>query len=171
MKSPILVPRLGCESFAFRLRGVDGFFTTERSDRILVLRSFRRSGITLGSDVFLLRAQHIKRSATAVNNMIDWALKKGFIFSPQKTVCMHFCRRRGLHPDPEFQLNGSPIPIVQETKFLGIVFDTKLTFRSHIKHLKTKCIRTLNIMKVLSNTSWGADSGGLGLKIVVARSQ
>ncbi|GBN23770.1 hypothetical protein AVEN_104382-1 [Araneus ventricosus] len=93
---------------------------------------------------------------TAVNNMTDWASKNGFIFSPQKTVCMHFCRRRGLHPDPEFQLNGSPIPIVQGTKFLGIVFDTKLTFRSHIKHLKTKCIRTLNIMKVLSNTSWGA---------------
>ncbi|GBN81959.1 hypothetical protein AVEN_67739-1 [Araneus ventricosus] len=74
---------------------------------------------------------------------------------------MHFCRRRGLHPDPDFQLNGSPIPIVQETKFLGIIFDTKLTFRSHIKHLKTKCIRTLNIMKVLSSTSWGADKVSL----------
>ncbi|GBN53979.1 hypothetical protein AVEN_75827-1 [Araneus ventricosus] len=98
---------------------------------------------------------------TAINNMTDWASKNGFIFSPQKTVCMHFCRRRGLHPDPDFQLNGSPIPIVQETKFLGIIFDTKLTFRSHIKHLKTKCIRTLNIMKVLSSTSWGADKVSL----------
>ncbi|GBN15389.1 hypothetical protein AVEN_233919-1 [Araneus ventricosus] len=98
---------------------------------------------------------------TAVNDMTDWASKNGFVFSPQKTVCLHFCRRRGLHPDPEFQLNGSPIPIVQETKFLGIVFDRKLTFRSHIKHLKTKCIRTLNIMKVLSNTSWGADKVSL----------
>ncbi|GBM23723.1 hypothetical protein AVEN_257634-1 [Araneus ventricosus] len=74
---------------------------------------------------------------------------------------MLFCRRRRLHPDPDFQLNGSPIPIVQETKFLGIVFDTKLTFRSHIKNLKTKCIRTLNIMKVLSSTSWGADKVSL----------
>ncbi|GBM44391.1 putative RNA-directed DNA polymerase from transposon X-element [Araneus ventricosus] len=98
---------------------------------------------------------------TAINNMTDWASTNGFIFSPQKTVCMHFCRRRGLHPDPDFQLNGSPIPIVQETKFLGIVFDTKLTFRSHIKHLKTKCIRTLNIMKVLSSSFWGADKVSL----------
>ncbi|GBN24737.1 putative RNA-directed DNA polymerase from transposon X-element, partial [Araneus ventricosus] len=98
---------------------------------------------------------------TAINNMTDWSSKNGFIFSPQKTVYMHFCRRRGLHPDSDFQLNGSPIPIVQETKFLGIIFDTKLTFRSHIKHLKTKCIRTLNIMKVLSSTSWGADKVSL----------
>ncbi|GBN20509.1 RNA-directed DNA polymerase from mobile element jockey, partial [Araneus ventricosus] len=98
---------------------------------------------------------------TAINNMTDWASTNGFIFSPQKTVCVHFCRRRGLHPDPDFQLNGSPILIVQETKFLGIIFDTKLTFRSHIKHLKTKCIRTLNIMKVLSSSSWGADKVSL----------
>ncbi|GBN58766.1 hypothetical protein AVEN_120834-1 [Araneus ventricosus] len=93
--------------------------------------------------------------------MTDWASTNGFIFSPRKTVCMHFCRRRGLHPDPDFQLNGSPISILQETKFLGIVFDTKLKFRSHIKHLKTKCNRTLNIMKVLSKTSWGADKVSL----------
>ncbi|GBL72884.1 RNA-directed DNA polymerase from mobile element jockey [Araneus ventricosus] len=103
----------------------------------------------------------IQRQLQTAINMIDWASTNGFIFSPQKTVCMHFCRRRGLHPDPDFQLNGSPIPIVQETKFLGIVFDTKLTFRSHIKHLKTKCIRNLNIMKVLSSTSWGADKVSL----------
>ncbi|GBN79295.1 hypothetical protein AVEN_125135-1 [Araneus ventricosus] len=98
----------------------------------------------------------IQRQLQTAINMTVWVSTNGFIFSPQ-TVCMHFCRRRGLHPDPDFQLNGSPIPIVQETKFLGIVFDTKLTFRSHIKHLKTKRIRTLNIMNVLSNTSCGAD--------------
>ncbi|GBL93762.1 hypothetical protein AVEN_166798-1 [Araneus ventricosus] len=91
---------------------------------------------------------------TAINNMNDWESKNGFLFSPQKIVCLHFCRRRGLHPDPEFQLNGSTIPIVQETKFLGIIFDTKLTFRSHVKHLKIKSIQALNIMKVLSNASW-----------------
>ncbi|GBL73839.1 putative RNA-directed DNA polymerase from transposon BS [Araneus ventricosus] len=104
----------------------------------------------------------IQRQLQAVvNNMTDWASKNDFLFSPQKPVCIHFCRRRGLHPDPEFPLNGSHIPIMQETKFLGIVFDTKLTFRSHIKHLKTKCIQTLNIMKVLTNTSWGADKFSL----------
>ncbi|GBM71551.1 hypothetical protein AVEN_41673-1 [Araneus ventricosus] len=63
---PILVHRLGCQRFAFRPRDVNGFFTTERSDRILVRRSFRRSGFTLGSDIFLLRTQLVKRSACAI---------------------------------------------------------------------------------------------------------
>ncbi|GBN71001.1 Transposon Ty3-G Gag-Pol polyprotein [Araneus ventricosus] len=59
----ILVPRLGWERFAFRPRDVNGFFSTERRGLILVPRSFRTSRFTLGSDIFLLRAQQIKRSA------------------------------------------------------------------------------------------------------------
>ena len=39
---------------------------------------------------------------------------------------------------PILTLNGSPIPVVEETKFLGIIFDRKLSFIPHIKHLREK---------------------------------
>ena len=32
-------------------------------------------------------------------------------------------------------------PVVEETKFLGLIFDRKLTFIPHIKHLKDKCTK------------------------------
>jgi ribonuclease HI len=48
--------------------------------------------------------------------------------------------------------------------FLGVIFDNKLSFLPHVLHLRKKCERTLNILKVLSNTSWGADRTSL-LKI------
>jgi len=35
-------------------------------------------------------------------------------------------------------LNGTPIPVVDETKFLGIIFDCKLSFLPHLQHLKYK---------------------------------
>ena len=64
-------------------------------------------------------------------------------------------------------LYGSPIPVVQEYKYLGLVvqeykylgliFDKKLSFIPHIKYLKAKCLKSLNILKVLSHTTWGAD--------------
>ena len=57
-------------------------------------------------------------------------------------------------------LNGTPVPVVEETKFLGVVFDRKLSFISHIKHLKDKCTKVskaLNLLRVLAHTSWGAD--------------
>ena len=42
-------------------------------------------------------------------------------------------------------------------KFLGLIFDSKLTFVPHIKMLKTKCLKALDILKVVSSTDWGAD--------------
>ena len=47
--------------------------------------------------------------------------------------------------------------IVEEAKFLGLLFDKKLTFIPHIKALKAKCLKTLDVFKVLSNTNWGGD--------------
>ncbi|GBM23926.1 hypothetical protein AVEN_52128-1 [Araneus ventricosus] len=65
-----LVPRLGWKRFAFRPRDVNGFFSTERRGLILVPRSFRTFRFTLGSDVFLLRAQQIKRSSCVVSDSV-----------------------------------------------------------------------------------------------------
>ena len=54
-------------------------------------------------------------------------------------------------------LTGSPIPVVEETKFLHIIFDSKLSFIPHIKHLEEKCTKALNLLPVVSHTTWGAD--------------
>jgi hypothetical protein len=74
-----------------------------------------------------------------------WAMENGFKFSSSKTVGMHFCNKRGLLPDPELKLYNSPIKIVPETKFLGLIFDSKLTFLPHIKMFKNKSLKALNI--------------------------
>ncbi|GBM81353.1 hypothetical protein AVEN_50813-1 [Araneus ventricosus] len=47
--------------------------------------------------------------------------------------------------------------VVNEIRFLGVIFDRKLAFLPHTLHLRKKCERSLNILKVLSRTSWGAD--------------
>ena len=52
---------------------------------------------------------------------------------------------------------GSPIPVVSEAKFLGLLFDNKLSFIPHIKALKAKCLKALDILKVLSSSDWGGD--------------
>ena len=39
------------------------------------------------------------------------------------------------------RLYGLPIPVVEEFKFLGILFDRKLSFIPHIKYLKAKCLK------------------------------
>ena len=80
-----------------------------------------------------------------LNNIQDWATKNGFKFSKSKTVCMHLCQLRKAHDDPVLTLDGTPIPVVEETKCLGVIFDKKLTFIPHIKKLKAKCQKALNL--------------------------
>ena len=92
-----------------------------------------------------------------LNKILNWADGNGFKFSETKTVCMHFCNLRNLHPDPELFLGKKKIPIVKTTKFLGLTLDSKFNFLPHIRELKKKCLKAMNILKVLSSTDWGAD--------------
>ena len=69
---------------------------------------------------------------------------------------MHFCPDKKCM-DPVLKLDNDHIQFVKEAKFLGLIWDTKLTFEPHIKYLKALCQKSLNILKVLSRTEWGAD--------------
>ena len=40
---------------------------------------------------------------------------------------------------------------------LSVIFDSKLSFIPHITSLKSRCTKSLDLIKVLSNTTWGAD--------------
>ena len=92
-----------------------------------------------------------------LNKHQQWATNNGFRFSKTKTVCMHICQKRGLHLDTQLFLDQSPIPVVEETKFLGVIFDRKLSFVPHLKHTKNKAPKALNLLKVIENTEWGTD--------------
>ena len=59
--------------------------------------------------------------------------------------------------DPNILLGKTPIKVVREAKFLGVIFDTKLTFKNHNQYLKIFCQKALDILRVVGHTDWGAD--------------
>ena len=66
----------------------------------------------------------------------QWATDNDLRFSKTRTLCMHICQKRGFHLDPQLFLDNSPIPVVEETKFLGgVIFDRKLSFIPHLRYL------------------------------------
>ena len=91
----------------------------------------------------------------SLNRLGRWCDENGFKFSP--TMCVHFCQLRKQHLDPQLYLNGTQIPLIGEAKFLGLLFDSKLSFILHITSLKSRCTKSLDLIKVLFNTTWGAD--------------
>ena len=72
-------------------------------------------------------------------------------FQKSKNVCMHFCQLRKAHDDPVLTLDGQLIPVVEEIKFSGVIFDNKLTFIPHIKKLKAKSQKALNLLRVVAD--------------------
>lgn len=97
----------------------------------------------------------------AINKIIENGEKIGFQFSEEKTKCVHFCRLRKPHYDPLLYLGEKAIECVNSIKFLGLIFDNKLTWHEHIELVNTKCRQSLNILKVLAHTKWGADPKSL----------
>lgn len=73
----------------------------------------------------------------------------------QKGVLV-LCSQEGAGSTPILMVNLQVLPR-KEHKFSGMVLDEKLTFIPHIKHLKQKCLQTMNILKVFSYCCYGAD--------------
>ena len=105
---------------------------------------------------FLPHAQRLMQ--LCVNGVQDWVSKNGFKFSTSKTVCMHFCNQRKHFAKPSILLDKTPIKVVTEAKFLGVIFDRTLSYSSHVKYLKTNCLKALDILKVVAHTDWGGRS-------------
>ena len=59
-----------------------------------------------------------------------------------------------MHNNPTLKLDGSEIPVVNQCKFLCVIFDKKLSFIPHIQYLKDKCNKTLKLLCIID---WGAD--------------
>ena len=69
-----------------------------------------------------------RRLQLAVGRAHRWATAHGFKFSPQNTVAMHFTMKRGLFPPLDLSLGRDNIREVSETRFLGMILDSKLTW-------------------------------------------
>ena len=62
-----------------------------------------------------------------------------------------------MHNNPTLTLDGSEIPVIDQYKFLGIIFFIKSSFIPHIQYLKEKCCKTLKLLRVIAHKDWGAD--------------
>ena len=63
-----------------------------------------------------------------LNKVNKWARENRFNFSKSKTKCVHFCSQMKMHNNPVLKIDDSEIPVVNEYKFFGVIFDKKKTF-------------------------------------------
>lgn len=93
---------------------------------------------------------------TAIHQLEEWSKLSGFGFSPDKTKVLRFTRRHNSPSPTNIKMNNKNLQVVSQHKYLGVIFDEKLTWKPHIEQLKADCMKRLNILKSLSTHGWGA---------------
>ena len=92
-----------------------------------------------------------------VSKKAEWARENGFTFFKSKTVMMQFYKTQASVLKPKICLDNNLIPEVDTFKFLGQVWDPKLTWIPHIAQLKDRCMKAMNLLRIVTSQSWGAD--------------
>ncbi|KAI2795347.1 hypothetical protein BLOT_016795 [Blomia tropicalis] len=98
--------------------------------------------------------------------IFEWGLENKLTFNPTKTQAMiaSFRQTRFCVTDKAIVLNNTEIEITSEIKYLGVILNRKLNWKSHVKN---QCHKVKNIMhRVIRTTGkqWGVSA--LLLKII-----
>ena len=97
-----------------------------------------------------------------LNNYLDvldkWFKSRNLYISPSKSSATTFTTSSNeINVALPITINGEQVPTVSKPKFLGITFDSLLSFKHHVKNTKTKVQAKSNVLKALSGTTWGKD--------------
>ena len=137
-------------------------FNVKLNDIVKALPEDIRSSLYVDDFKIYFRSPSIdtieRRLQLAINKIENWTLKNGFTVSPIKTKAMLFCKCGRKCRDPILTLCKQEIEIVREHKFLGLIWDQKLTFKPHMEYLKKRCAKALSLIGVLAHSNWGSDT-------------
>lgn len=100
----------------------------------------------------------VAQAVSSVNSSLEalsgWLAQHGLDVSPSKSCAIVFCRKRSM-PNVSVKYRNEIIPLVDRTKFLGMILDFNLSGKYHIEHIVNKCDKNINIMRSLSGVWWG----------------
>ncbi len=92
---------------------------------------------------------------SAIDKVEKWSYEWGFHLSIEKTQFICFSKKR-TNPTIDLKLCGQHLKQVDSIRYLGVWFDVKLNFKTHIQKMIDKCKKGINILKCLAGFSWGA---------------
>jgi len=118
--------------------------------------SFVNNGLFIcQSNLLDISNSHLSYSYNVLSNLLE---KFGLVVEHSKTEIFHFNKSHGtlnLPPLDLSPLGGNLLCSNNTWKYLGFIFDGKLTFHQHVDFYANKSISTVKCMKILSNSNHG----------------
>ena len=115
-------------------------------------------------DTALWTASHVIRSLNsklqkAINEFQKWCQSWHLKLQPAKTELIHF----SLHPNKKYKnpvqvkVGNTTIKPVTSTRYLGVLFDYKLNWKIHIRHIETKIAARICLLRFLNKVAINAN--------------
>jgi hypothetical protein len=116
--------------------------------------------------VIMTKAESIPEAENIMNAELSkisaWERANKLQFNEQKSqVILMTRRKRKENKEVRIYLNNKPPKQVRSMKYLGIIFDHKLTFKEHINHIVKKCIKLIFSLSKSAKLNWGLQHAAL----------
>ena len=103
---------------------------------------------TLSSFSSLTQTSDIERELNRVSN---WLSANKLALNVEKSKCMYFHPPQRSVSVPEIRINNETVQRVSNFNYLGIVFDTNLTWNDHISHISRKISKAIGALSRLKH--------------------
>ena len=85
-----------------------------------------------------------------------WCAKWRIKLNPEKTKVIIFSRSKlARKKEPNLKLYGETLKVSPQVKFLGITFDSQLTFTKHFEDILDRCNTRYHRLRLLAKKKWG----------------
>ena len=85
-----------------------------------------------------------------------WCAKWRIKLNPEKTKVIIFSRSiLARKTESNLKLYGETLKVYAQVKFLGITFDSQLTFKKHLEDILDRCNTRYHRFRLLANKKWG----------------
>jgi hypothetical protein len=85
-----------------------------------------------------------------------WAINNKITFNENKSKVMLMTRRRRKEEKKiEIYVNNKTLKQVNNLRYFGIIFDSKLLFSDHINYMEEKCLKLIFALSRSAKVTWG----------------
>ncbi|GFU75372.1 uncharacterized protein TNCV_2941271 [Trichonephila clavipes] len=91
----------------------------------------------------------------ALNFASDWSKSFKLDFNPDKTRFMAIEKRNVCYDAFQLYLDGTPLTMVKQMKYLGVLLDTKFSWKKHLSYISQKCDKLQRGLNRIARNTFG----------------
>lgn len=101
-----------------------------------------------------------KTANNLVKIIMEWCLMHKLKLAADKTVAMLMKGKLDKERPPIIKIYDTRVKFSQQTKYLGVILDNKLSFTSHARYLRDKLINIVMAIRRIAKEKWGIKRQG-----------